>query len=164
MRRTSAALAVLFLLDLGYSGQGLFSLAVAVFGLALLAGGALWSGLRGAPALARSRALRAALYLLLGVATLATTRLHVATAESRAAIVIDACRAFERAHGVLPDRLEDLVPEFLPAVPRAKYTLAWGEFTYSASEPRRHTLMYVTLPPFGRRIYHFENARWSQLD
>jgi len=24
--------------------------------------------------------------------------------------------------------------------------------------------MYVTLPPFGRRVYHFEGARWSQLD
>jgi hypothetical protein len=164
MLRTSAALAGLFVFDLGYSGQGLFALGTAVLGFVSLAVGALWSGLRGAPALARSRALRAGLYLFLGAATLATVRLHVATAESRATLVIDACRAFERAHGALPDRLEELVPEFLSAVPRAKYTLAWGEFTYSASETTRHTLMYVTLPPFGRRIYHFEEARWSQLD
>lgn len=162
--RTAAVLGGLFLLDLGYSGQGLFSLAVAVSGLALLTVGALWSGLRGAAALARSRALRAGMYLFLGAATLATMRLHAATAESHAAVVIEACRAFERSHGTLPARLEELVPEFLPSVPRAKYTLAWGEFTYSASDTKRHTLMYVALPPFGRRIYHFENARWSQLD
>jgi hypothetical protein len=164
MLRTSAALVGLFVFDLGYSGQGIFALGAAVLGLASLTVGALWSGLRGAPALARSRALRAGLYLFLGAATLATVRLHLATAESRATLVIDACRAFEQAHGALPNRLEELVPEFLSAVPRAKYTLAWGEFTYSASETRRHTLMYVTLPPFGRRIYHFEEARWSQLD
>jgi len=164
MIRTSVALAGLFLFDLGYSGQGLFALGVAVLGVASLAVGALWSVFRGAPALARSRALRAGLYLFLGAATIATVRLHAATAESRAARVIEACRAFERAHGALPDRLEELVPDFLSAVPRAKYTLAWGEFTYSASETRRHTLMYVALPPFGRRIYHFEEARWSRLD
>jgi hypothetical protein len=64
---------------------------------------------------------------------------------------------------VLPDRLEQLVPEFLPAVPRAKYTFAWGEFTYSTSA-KDHTLMYVVIPPFGRLFYHFEEARWTQLD
>jgi hypothetical protein len=56
------------------------------------------------------------------------------------------------------------VPEFLPAVPRAKYTLAYGEFTYWASSEKDHTLMYVALPPFGRRLYHFEQGVWTQLD
>ena len=164
MVRTAAVLAALFLLDLGYAGQGIFSLFVAVCGLAFLAVGALWSAIRGAAPLARSRALRAGMYLVLGAATLATTRLHAANAETQAARVIDACRAFEARQGMLPDRLEELVPEFLPAVPRAKYTLAWGEFTYWTSEKKLHTLMYVAVAPFGRRLYHFEEARWSELD
>jgi hypothetical protein len=155
---------MLALLDLGYSGQGLVSLMVAVSGLALLTVGALWARRRGAAALARSRALRAGMYLFLGALTLGAMRLHVTTAETHAARVIEACRAFELRHGMLPDRLEQLVPEFLASVPRAKYTLAWGQFTYSTTGSKRHTLMYVTLPPFGRRIYSFENARWSQLD
>ena len=108
--------------------------------------------------------MRAGLYLLLGVATAATMRFHTATAQNHAAQVIEACRAYQARRGVLPDRLEELVPEFLPAVPRAKYTLQWGEFTYWASEKESHTLMYVAFPPFGRRLYHFEEARWSQLD
>lgn len=154
----------LFLFDLGYSGQGLMSLLVAVSGFAFLTVLALWSWFRGSPALARNRALRAGMYLILGVATFATMRFHATTAETHAARVIAACRAFESRRGKLPDRLEELVPEFLPALPRAKYTLAWGAFTYSTSGSTHHTLMYVALPPFGRRIYDFEAARWGQLD
>ena len=81
-----------------------------------------------------------------------------------AAQVIEACRAYQARHGKLPDRLQELVPEFLPAVPPAKYTLSYGEFTYLTSGDQSHTLMYVALPPFGRRLYHFEETRWSQLD
>ena len=161
---TAVGLGGLFLLDLGYSGQGLISLLVAVTGFTFLTVRALWSWFRGAGGLARNRALRAGMYLCLGAATFATMRFHATTAETHAARVIDACRAFESGRGRLPDRLEELVPEFLPAVPRAKYTLAWGAFTYSTSGSMHHTLMYVALPPFGRRIYTFEAARWSQLD
>lgn len=89
---------------------------------------------------------------------------HAATARNHAAQVIDACRAYQARHGMLPDHLEDLVPEFLARVPRAKYTLQWGEFTYWTSSRTSHTLMYVSLPPFGRRVYHFEEGRWSVLD
>ena len=160
--RTAAVLGILFLLDLGYAGQGLLSLLVAVCGVGLLSIGALWSAARGTASLARSRALRASMYLFLGIAAYGAARFHVATAETQAARVIEACRAFEARHGMLPDRLEELVPEFLPAVPRAKYALAWGEFTYTTSAEKRHTLMYVTLPPFGRQVYHFEEGRWSQ--
>lgn len=78
--------------------------------------------------------------------------------------MIEACQAYQTRHGKLPDHLEELVPEFLPTVPRAKYTLQWEEFTYSKSSNTAHTLMYVALPPFGRQLYHFEQGTWSQLD
>ena len=162
-RRTALVLTGLFLVDQTFSGQGLFSFAVAVGGLVLLTGGALWSLVRGTRPLARSRGLRASAYLLLGVATFAATRLHLATAEHHAADVISACQAYKMQYGVFPATLQQLVPEFLPAVPRAKYTLAYGEFTYWASS-EAHTLMYVAPPPFGRRLYHFEQAVWTQVD
>jgi hypothetical protein len=163
--RTAAVLAILFLADLGFAGQGLFSLLVGVGGVALLTMRALWAAVRGgSSALIRARTMRAGIYLVLAVATVATMRFHATTAENHAAQVIEACRAYEARHGKLPDRLAQLVSEFLPAVPRAKYTLQWGEFDYRTSENTTHTLMYVALPPFGRRLYHFEQARWSQLD
>ena len=165
MRRTAAVLTILFLADLGFAGQGLFSLLVAVLGVALMTIKALWAAVRGGSReLIRSRTLRAGMYLLLGVATVATMRFHTATAQNHAEHVIAACRAYQAQHGKLPDRLAELVPEFLPAVPKAKYTAQWGEFSYWASDNQTHTLMYVALPPFGRRLYHFEQARWSQLD
>jgi len=163
--RTAVALAVLFVADLGFAGQGLFSLLVATVGAGLLTVSALWAVRRGPAAygLARSRAVRAAMYLCLGITTVAVMRMHTATAENHAARVIEACRAYQARHGMLPDRLQQLVPDFLSAVPAAKYTLSYGQFSYSTSGGS-HTLMYVTLPPFGRRVYHFEEARWSQRD
>ena len=113
---------------------------------------------------ALSRARRASAYLVLGVATFAGIQFHLATAEHHSADVIAACKAYQVRHGMLPATLQQLVPEFLPAVPRAKYTLAYGEFLYWASSPNAHTLMYYALPPFGRRLYHFEEGVWTQLD
>jgi hypothetical protein len=162
--RTAMVLAGIFLVDLGYSGQGLFSLLIALVGLLLFATGALLSLNRGDRPLARSRGLRAATYLILGVATYATMQFHLATGTRHAASVIAACEAYKTRHGVFPTTLQQLVPEFLPAVPPAKYTIAYGDFTYWASSDKAHTLMYVTMAPFGRRLYHFEQGIWSQLD
>jgi hypothetical protein len=163
MSRTALMLGLLFLVDLGYMGQGLFSLLVAVVGLTILLLRSMWSLIRGQRPLAGSRAARAALYLLLGAATLGAMRFHARTARVNADRVIEACRSYERAHGKLPERLQDLVPAFLPAVPRAKYTGMYGEFTYLSSATD-HRLLYVALPPFGRRLYHFEADRWGQLN
>jgi hypothetical protein len=166
LRRTAVALTLIFLADVGFAGQGLFSLLVATVGVGVLTFGAVWAAVRGAVprGWVRSRAMRATMYLCLGIMTFAVMRIHTATAENHAAQVIEACRAYQARHGRLPDHLQELVPDFLPAVPAAKYTLSYGEFTYLTSGHQSHTLMYVTLPPFGRRLYHFEEARWSQLD
>ena len=163
LKRTAVALGLLFLFDLGFSGQGLFSLLVAAIGLPILMLGGTWSLIRGLKPLARSRAARAALYLLLAAATIGALRFHAHTAQVNTERVIAACRAYERANGKLPDRLAELVPAFLPAVPRAKYVLMFGEFDYFSS-PESHTLQYVALAPFGRRRYHFVQDRWSVLD
>jgi hypothetical protein len=29
---------------------------------------------------------------------------------------------------------------------------------------RRHLLMWVVIPPFGRQLYNFEADRWTTLD
>ncbi len=164
MRRTAVILGLLFLFDLGYAGQGIFSILVAAGGLLLLSVGAIWSAARREAPRARSRALRASLYLVLGIAAYFTATVHRVTAERRADRVIEACRAFEARRGGLPARLDELVPEFLPAVPKAKLTLAYNTFSYSSFDAGSHTLMYTTLPPFGRRTYHFESRRWSLSD
>jgi len=163
MKRTALSLGLLFLVDLGYFGQGVFSLFAAVIGLIILVPASLWSLIRGQRPLAASRAARAALYLLLGAATVGAMQFHAYTARVNADRVIAACRSYEKANGKLPEKLPDLVPAFLSGIPRAKYTGTYGEFVYLSS-PTSHTLLYVALPPFGRRLYHFEQGRWSSLD
>lgn len=168
LRRTAIVLAAVFLLDLFGAGQGLWSLFIAFLGATILVAGAVWAAARGAGAWARSRFMRAAMYVVLGAATVGTMRFHAVTARSRAEQVIAACKAYKAQHGVFPDRLEDLVPGQLSTVPRARYVFLWGNFTYwnwsSGPEQPQHVLMYVALPPFGRRLYHLEEGRWSTMD
>ncbi len=162
-KRTAFLLGALFLVDLGFMGQGLVSLLIAALGVLLLPLGTLVSIIRQQRPRAANRATRAAIYLVLGAATLGTLRFHARVAATNAARLIAACQAYQAKHGQYPKQLEDLVPGHLPSVPRAKYVMAFGQFSYWAT-PESHTLLYVALPPSGRRLYHFEEARWSRLD
>ena len=164
MWRTAAFLSAVFVFDLGFTGQGFLSIFGGVVGLIVMTVSALWILARRGPVPAvRHKAIRAGMYLFLVGAAIATVQFHLATAANHAEQVIAACRTYQARHGALPDRLDELVPEFLPKVPSAKYTLQYGQFTYTASA-EAHTLMYVVTPPFGRRAYNFEQAKWSQFD
>ena len=164
VRRTVLVLAGVYLLDSWCAGQGIWSLFVSAMGLLALGVGALGALIRGRRPWAVSRALRALIYLVLAAATVGTLRFHFWMAEARSNQVVDACNAYHARHGAYPERLHDLVPEFFASVPRAKYTMMWGEFSYRASTRDAHTLMYVAFPPFGRRLYNFEAGQWGQLD
>ena len=157
-------LSALYLVDSWFAGQGLWSVLVCFAGVMVLGVGALVALVRGRRAWAASRGRRALIYVLLAATTVATLRFHGRTAESRARQVIEACNAYHARHGSYPAHLTDLVPEFFEGVPRAKYTIMWGEFSYWTSSPESHTLMYVAVPPFGRRLYNLETGRWGQLD
>ncbi len=84
-------------------------------------------------------------------------------ARARAETLVHAIAAFKQAHQRYPAKLDELVPEFLDNVPRAKYTLVFSGFYYRTA-PDSHTLFYIEFPPFGRPIYDFEKATWRYLD
>ncbi len=159
--RTAVALSGLFLFDLVVLGQGGIAIIVATVGVGMLVVGGLWAAIRAHRALARSRMTRAGMYVILGVAAVGTLRFHEATARKGAQQIISACQAYKQQTGKLPDRLEDLVPEFLPKVPLARYTLLYNDFWYFSQSG---LLTYVVLPPFGRRVYNFNSAQWKYLD
>lgn len=77
--------------------------------------------------------------------------------------LITACRAFQTRHGQLPQALTELVPEFLPELPPAKYAGPHFGFTYDAGHGR-HVLGWTERIPFGRPFYVFEEDRWGYLD
>lgn len=82
-------------------------------------------------------------------------------AEANAAKIISACEAFHAANGTYPKNLAELVPKYMRSVPRAKYCLTFGAFLYFDGNPM---LFWYTVPPFGRKIYYFEERRWYYLD
>ena len=77
----------------------------------------------------------------------------------------NACLAFHLKYRRYPLRLDELVPEFLPSVPAAKYTLGGDHFFYFNPPSGLEPMLYdEALPPFGRRFYHMETGRWGYLD
>ncbi|MDY7228440.1 hypothetical protein [Hyalangium rubrum] len=89
-------------------------------------------------------------------------------ARKNAERIIAACKAFRERHGRFPDTLEELVPEFFPELPPAKYAGPHFGFVYDVSGgelgPKRHVLGWTELIPFGRPFYVLEEERWGYLD
>ena len=83
-------------------------------------------------------------------------------AESNASRIIAACEEFRTANDRLPKTLDELVPKYLQSIPRAKYCLLPDEFRYYNDE--EHPFLVWRVFGFYRKIYHFEDRRWSSLD
>lgn len=84
-------------------------------------------------------------------------------AKANAARIITACEEFRVDTGQFPETLDELVPQYMPSLPCAKYCLAHGEFQYWGSGESA-MLVWCVVPPYYRAIYNFENRRWSYLD
>lgn len=106
----------------------------------------------------RSRALVAAwaVWLAVGGLVAGWSRFNLRLAERRADVVIDACRRFESDQQRLPASLGELVPGYLPSVPRANWTIL-GHFVY---EPERRALSFLAPWPF-ERTYSFSTGEWD---
>jgi len=100
--------------------------------------------------------------LTLGL-VLATSAVQIKIAEANAPQIIAACEAFHAANGRFPETLDELVPRYVPSVPRAKYCLVYGEFFYCNIDDSP-ILVWHVIPPFGRRIYSFQARRWGYID
>lgn len=110
-----------------------------------------------------SRLGRYALYMAAAMLAMGVKLMNAQLARSGADQLIVAVQAYHAKQGQWPDRLEQLVPHYLPAIPRAKYVFADAGYLYTARQGH-HQLMYVVTPPFDRRVYTFESGRWSGLD
>lgn len=100
--------------------------------------------------------------LTLGVVLL-NNNLQCKIAEANAPRIVSACDKFHAAHGRYPENLNELVPDYLPSVPRAKYCIRFGEFHYWRAYGRYYLLWYK-VPPFGRKIYDSSRGTWGYID
>ena len=107
------------------------------------------------------RGMKTGIYLLTVAAILAAYSANSHLARSGANTVIAAVDQFKSHHHRYPKLLKELVPEYLKSVPRAKYTVTYGEFVFSGGGP---SLMYYQFPPFLRRVYNFDSRKWMVLD
>lgn len=73
--------------------------------------------------------------------------------------IIAACEQFRAATGKYPDQMHELVPRYLSSIPRARHALMFSDFRYRSLEGN-HQLMWDERPPFGRKIYDFEQRKW----
>lgn len=100
--------------------------------------------------------------LTLGL-VLANNAVQYRIARVNAARVVTACEEFRLAKGMYPDTLDELVPQYMPAVPRAKHCLMFGAFLYWSADGTA-LLTWYAVPPFGRWSYGFENRQWRYVD
>ena len=110
-----------------------------------------------------ARLRRIALWMAAVVAVLAFNVGSNRLAQSRADALVVAVKAFHAQHQRYPKSLQELVPAFVPEVPRAKYTLVFNHFWYS-TQGDDAMLFYVALPPFGRPTYTFSRGEWGYID
>jgi hypothetical protein len=106
-------------------------------------------------------ALSMGLFTLAVAASLVLTGLDRQLGAERADEVVRALRRHRAEQGAWPERLEQLVPRYLPLVPRASFRLCFAEFIYQPDPPE---LMWTVWPPYGRRIIQLEDGRSITLD
>jgi hypothetical protein len=91
----------------------------------------------------------------------ANSAVQLGVAEANAQRVVVACEEYHAANGRFPKKLDELVPQYMNSVPRAKYCLA-GDFAYhNFGTPM---LVWQVVPPYYRKIYNFDTRSWSYLD
>ena len=103
------------------------------------------------------------IYFLMAIFILGANYLNNQLATSRANQIIAAVEKFKVVNHRYPEKLAELAPEYIEAIPTAKYTLFANGFFYSNRDDHAF-IGYVALPPFGRRIYDFNSKKWGQID
>ena len=85
-------------------------------------------------------------------------------AEKRVVEVADAMARYKAERSAYPLRLQDLVPAYLPAIPAAKPVSMMAGGPIYLFDPNLPMLMYVSIPPFGRRVLNVVTREWTDLD
>lgn len=111
------------------------------------------------------RAARGLLWVLTALASLATINIDLGHAREKGDLIVAALKAYHAKTGQYPEQLQQLVPEYLPAIPKARFALVMNDFRYMVSRDKvNHMLVYVAMPPFGFHYYNLEKGEWAVKD
>jgi hypothetical protein len=151
----------LFLIDAFFLNQGIIALVALLLVLPVLAIRAIlkWKD----KVLLKRRFVTIAIYSVMVFLIMASNNINNKIAFNRATTIISACDQYKIRQGVYPEKLNDLIPKYLDNIPSAKYTFSYNQFRYISSKDR-HSLMFISIPPFGRQYYVLEEKKWGFMD
>jgi hypothetical protein len=99
------------------------------------------------------------------VAAVGTSHFRRDLTQRRAVKLGQACQAYRGKYHHYPERLDDLVPEFIASVPPATVGIFGDDyFEYSSHDGPEPFIYYNCLPPFGNCYYYVESRCWAFLD
>ena len=101
------------------------------------------------------------IYALLVAASFGFHAYDISIAEARAQNLIAAVDHYYQDKGAYPDTLQNLVPAYLPEIPKVR--IGPGKFYYVGAPGDPH-LMYADYPPFGRTSWSFSDRKWINID
>jgi hypothetical protein len=124
------------------------------------------------PELRRRRAWSMAVYSFCALAAITITKQTQAVVRGRAERIVAACEQYRAKAGRYPEKLEQLVPDYLPEIPSAQRSLLTDpRFRYAITgpnmwikNPNTHVLEYTSVPPLGKTFYVFETREWRFRD
>ena len=85
-------------------------------------------------------------------------------AERRVVEIADALARYKAERNAYPLRLQDLVPAYLPTIGPVKPGFVMMGAPVYLYEPKEPMLMYVSIPPFGRRVLNVVTREWTEVD
>ena len=99
--------------------------------------------------------------LILGI-VVANTFIQWGIADANGERIVRACESFYSDHGRYPKTLNELVPRYLPSIPRA----GAGDFYYYNSQDSGGLapILWWNQFVFEHKIYSFESKEWLHLD
>jgi len=109
----------------------------------------------------RVRLVSFALYIGAALIVFSANYFNNKIAHDRAEVLITSVKAYVSAEHKYPEKLQDLVPKYIPAVPDAKFSMMFNKFYFSG---KYHFLLYVSFPPFTRPTYLFDKEKWQIVD
>jgi len=113
------------------------------------------------PDIKRVRLVSLAIYIGAALIVFSSNLVNNRIAHHRAEVLISSIKAYVSAEHKYPEKLQDLVPRYIPSVPDAKFSLMFNKFYYSSKHP---FLMYVSFSPFARPTYSFDKETWQVVD
>ena len=159
---TALGAATLLVVDAWVFNQGLFAVLTLLFLLLWRLPKLAWVAYRRRPW--RTGLLQAAVWALAALAVLLANHWNNQHAQRQATALIAQIERYRLEQGHYPQQLTDLVPRYVAEVPAAKWTLSHNLFIYRRGGENGPWLIYIELPPFGRKVYRFQSHDWHSLD